>query len=324
MLDVAKIIRPSPRRGFDSVVFVDRDPEVVRKTRERIPGARGIPGNFVDLILNYAQPGRKRKIDQLTAKKNERDTRNVRLEQVRSSERETLVQSFPFDVINLDLQDYFFRTSEPPPGRLIQALRSVFEWQHNQFDVNGRPETLDGFTLLFTTRVGPPQLHDSEAGDYLREILDRNIANDPDLRDVIENRTGVRLISRLERSDFETFFKIGMPKALLALLVEQEWAIEVERGLKLFEFNRGSGGKSYTMLHLVMDVHEMRRPRRKAFPGQRTAQESDAYRSAARAICAERPEMVEGGTIDRAALEKSLAAIEARASLRARGDFEND
>src|SRR5690348_5788354 len=51
MLDVAKIIRQSNNKEFDTVVFFDRGDLEVLETLKRTPGAHGYPGDFVSTVL---------------------------------------------------------------------------------------------------------------------------------------------------------------------------------------------------------------------------------------------------------------------------------
>ena len=44
-------------KEFDTVCFFDRDDEAVAETRKRIPGARGFPGDFVEVLLETPDGG---------------------------------------------------------------------------------------------------------------------------------------------------------------------------------------------------------------------------------------------------------------------------
>lgn len=97
------------------------------------------------------------------------DTKETRRKQRRKAQLDTFMQAFPFDVINLDVEQYLFKPSEELPGKLANAMRKIFEWQRRQgMGSNGREFTLCEFTLMFTTKVGPTDLPD----DYMQYLRD--------------------------------------------------------------------------------------------------------------------------------------------------------
>jgi hypothetical protein len=61
-------------------------------------------------------------------------------------------------VINLDLEGFLFHAKDPLPGKLVNAMRKIFAWQRYPLrGTNDEPkETIDGFSLMFTTQIGPP------------------------------------------------------------------------------------------------------------------------------------------------------------------------
>ena len=186
MLDVARVIRPSRRGRFDTVYFFDRTPELVAATQERIPGAHGFVGDFVSTVLH------RESVDAggfLSFGIGDKDTKETRDRQRRQQERADFAASFPFDIINLDLQDLIFRAKDRFPGRLISALRKVFEWQRRPLETREGAERCDGFTLLFTTRVGPAELRKDYA-DMLVAELENNVARDGSLVDAMRMRAG--------------------------------------------------------------------------------------------------------------------------------------
>src|SRR6266571_4023067 len=194
MLDVANIIRRSSNKEFDTVVFFDRGDLEVLETLKRIPGAYGYPGDFVKIVL-LEDPDEEAAVDameSLAAPPEEPDRAETRERQRRIALRHRLIQEFPFDVINLDLEGYFFAPGDPFPGRLIRSLRKMLEWQKIPIN-NGAPagERLDGFSLMFTTQIGPPNLTD----DYLtmlRNAIGSGLVRwPPDRRCVVRNRKAI-------------------------------------------------------------------------------------------------------------------------------------
>jgi hypothetical protein len=323
MLDVAKVITRSGDRGFNNVFFFDRNRDLVRETLKRIPGAIGFPGDFVSTVLvdDPDEQGllaeRRPLLDQqdpLLAPESAQDDSITRLLQLRLHVHQEFVKCFPFDVINLDLEEYLFKPQEKLPGRLINALRKVFAWQRREFVMPPKksPQTLTGFSLMFTTRIGPENLSEDYLG-MLRGYLEDNICKTPALGELLRAKTGVAEATILQREQFEAFFKLAMPKTLAATLMVEDWCIDPDSGLLIYEFTRTPPGvESYKMLHLVMDVKRHNPPEENRAPGVMSLEATQAYEGVVREIF-EKPEIVVAeASIDTTKLEKHLDLIIAR------------
>jgi hypothetical protein len=314
MLDVAKIIRRSADGKFDTVFFFDRTPADVDATQRSIPGAMGFPGDFVKVVL-LEDPDEDMLLDSdnpLSSETESNDERGFRSRQRLLSQKHDFINCFPFDVINLDLEEFMLRPSDPFPGRLIQALRKIFAWQRRPLTteqvVNQR---LEGFSLMFTTRIGPPNLTDQYLG-MLRDRLTMNLQNDQTLRPLLLARTGLDDVAILQNAQFDTFFKLGIPKIVASILMEEDWFVDSVSGIKVFEFERPATDGPYKMLHLVMDARRHQPPREERAPGVQSALAMEEYRTLARQIFA-RPEIVVTlDRIDREALKADLERIRGR------------
>jgi hypothetical protein len=267
MLDLERVVRRSSDDQFDTVYFFDIDDAFVAKTRETIPGAIGFPADFVAVVLaqDPEEPSLVDTVETLEPPDDEEFTRGVREKQRILAIRREFVQSFPFDIVNLDLERYLFRPREKLPGKLVNAFRKVFEWQRRAGITNrGRPFTIDGFSLMFTLRIGPRDLGD----DYktmMESYVTQNILADPELPALFALRSGGRSPSEYLLSDFDGFFKLAAPKTVLALLKEEDW--HVNDALKIFEFERQTTEDPYTILHFVMDVKRNNPPQEERAPG---------------------------------------------------------
>ena len=216
MLDVAKVIRPSKDRGFDSVFFFDETPQHVVETRKRIPGAVGFPGDFIKIVL-MEDPEEDTVVDSdniLQASSDELDTYQTRKHQLKLAQRRKFINAFPFDVINLDLEEFLFKPNDPLPGRMINAFRKVFGWQRRSLSTSPINNLgLDGFSLMFTTQIGPPNF----SSDYLAMLqrrLDTNLATFSTLKPLMNLKTGFDNVSALRDEKFDDFFKLAMPKRI--------------------------------------------------------------------------------------------------------------
>jgi len=313
MLDVAKIIRRSNNDKFDTVFFFDQKNEYIVETQRRIPGAIGFPGNFVDMVLREDPEG-DAFLDSnapLDPPGESKDTHEVRTSQVQVSLRRDLISSFPFDVVNLDLEQFFLVPGDEFPGKMIRALRKIFEWQRRTLTTAQGNETLRGFSLMFTTQIGPPNLT-PEYLNMLREELDSNLVRDTSLVSTLRDRTGIEDVAVLQQAQFETFFKLGVPKVLASMLKEEDWYVDSERGISTYEFERPWKGGSYRMLHFVMDVLRQDPPYDRRARRAPTADAETAYAEVVRQLVAEPETVVTLDTIDQAALQASLDRIKAR------------
>jgi hypothetical protein len=316
MLDVARVVRPSADGGFDTVCFFDRSREAVIETQKRIPGAIGFPGEFIAIVLSddpdEATVADGAEGEVLIAPEQEPDRRETRERQVQLDQRRAFIRKFPFDVVNLDLEAFLFKSSQEMPGRVISALRKVLEWQRRPVTGPKSPaEHLREFTLMFTTQVGPPNMGNNYL-EMLARRIDENLARDGELRAALLERTGATDGNTLRGSNFEAFFEFAVPKVLMHLLLENDWHVDPKFGLRIFEFERQSKDGPYKMLHFVMDVLRNNPPRENRAPGDPCVAAIDAYRQVAKDVFRREPVRIVLEDIDVAALRPTLEQIASR------------
>ncbi len=318
LLDLEKVIRPSSNGWFDVVCFFDRTEEYVIETQKRIPGAIGFPGDFTRIVL-LDDPDENQVIDEiapLESPAEAADTLATQEAQRDLAQRRKFVRQFPFDIVNLDLEEFLFKPRDPIPGRVVNALRRVFAWQKRPLSLKGPGSSvvslcLDGFSLMFTTQIGPPNLGDDYL-DMLTRYLDGNIQQDAGLIPLLRNRTQQDNAAAVRAASFEQFFRLSMPKTILKILLEEDWFVDPEAGISLFEIERQSQTGPYRILHLVMDVKRQNPPRDKRAPGTDGDGVSDAYRAVVRGVF-ENPEvLVTDAMINARDLQTHLDKVRAR------------
>jgi hypothetical protein len=287
MLNLEQVIkRSSSTKRFDSVVFFDVNQEFVSETEKTIPGAIGFSGDFVNVVLVNDPAEALITSDPIVdeAPTEEQNTAVTREMQRLRGMKRAFIQSFPFDVINLDLEEYLFKPKERLPGRVIRALRKVFEWQRLPGRrADGGVYNVGEFTLMFTTRLGPPNL-DIEYLDMLRNYVEGNLARDEALKEIYIQQSGNREPADYLVRDFEGFFKLAVPKTIVSLLLEEDWEIDLRSGLQIFEFERKPVGDPYWMLHFVMSVRRIRPAQEERAPGQMPSAAAENYRQVVRKI----------------------------------------
>jgi hypothetical protein len=317
MLDVASVIRRSNDDRFDTVVFFDKDPDAVLETQKRIPGAEGFPGDFTKIVLTRdVDEEATHDPDFLAPPQDQADEFATHEHQRILAQHRAFVRTFPFDIVNLDLEEFVFKARDPFPGRVINSLRKVFEWQRLplRFSVGRRTreEFLEGFTLMFTTQIGPPNI-DPDYTDMLRDNLAANLQAAPDLQGLMTARTDAQDLAELQRSSFDLFFKLGLPKILASILMEQDWYVDPGHGVRIFEFKRAWTGGEYSMLHLIMDVKRQQPPRERRAPNLVRAQAVEAaYSAVIRQIFEQREVFVTNELASSIELRPTLAQIRAR------------
>jgi hypothetical protein len=304
MLNVARIIRLSDSGKFDTVVFFDKDEEAVNATYINIPGSRGFPADFADLVLAPDIGD----VDALSSDTDKSDTSEVRQQKRLARQRNDFIQQFPFDIINLDLEEFLLKARDEFPGRILRSFMQILQWQKRPLPT-GR--TIDEFVLMYTTQIGPRELT-----DQYRELLDGaiadNLRNIPALEAVLHSRTGHNGPVSLRNADFDEFFRIAAPKLLAGYLRRADWLIDPEPGISVFEFDRPSARGPYKMLHFVMHVKRQHPPEIIRRPDQQGDGVPEAYSAVAHQLFAERETNVSLDNIDADGLLANLAQIFAR------------
>jgi hypothetical protein len=312
MLDVHNVLNPTDR-GFETVVFFDKDQESVIETQTRIPGSVGFVGDFVKLVTSLdgddelaVERGIQGEGDFLASPATELDTAEVREKKRDREQLKRFFERFPFDVINLDLEEYIFRPSEELPGKLLKAFSRILKWQQRPVILNPHNQKrLDGFSLMFTTKIGPENLPD----DYLERLqtsLRNNLQRDNDLNQRLQDRAGTVDVAALRQASFELFFKLAIPKILAQTLMSEDWYIDPSRGITIYEFERPFDGGSYNMLHIVMDIKRHDPPLDRRLANERSDVAAEAYQNVIRQLFEEAEIVVSDDRLDRDGIRNGL------------------
>lgn len=315
MLDIARVVVRHAKRGFDTVCFFNIDPEDVARTQRTLPGAEGWAQDFVDVILEE-DPYEGRQPPNLEDEVAElENTGVVRAMVNRRRIRREFRSQFPFDILNLDLYQHLKRPKERVPGRLVNTIRRLFEWQKESLFHEGRREYLQEFTLMLTVRIGPQNMGPDHLGD-LAAVLRENLESRPELVPIFENRTGCGAVDELVERDFDTFFRLSVPKMIARLALEADWFLDPETGVRVFEFERQARGEPYRMLHLIMDVRRQDPPKdQRPVAPLYTAEASGSYETVVEGIFRDPVTEVTPELVDAEELNESLRLIEARRNL---------
>jgi hypothetical protein len=284
----------------------------------------GFSGDFIDTVLFIDQDEENDLDDSdvlapLVDKMNIMETRR---NQVIKDQRRRLIQRFPFDVMNFDLEEFLFKPGDPRPGKVVRALKKVFRWQQKPFSIplSGANQYVDEFSLMFTTQIGPPNIND----DYLlmlQNYLQNNLHKFDGLGNILEERFGYTDVVRLRRENFDMFFKLAMPKVLANILMENDWFVDPEKGIEVYEFERPAQDGNYVMLHLAMDVKRKNPPFDRRDPGEDCPEALDAYRDLTFQLFGQDSVNIEESQLDKQHIEESLDYIVRRANKYMSGNY---
>ena len=286
------------------------------KRQREIPGAIGFSGNFIEVVGGAGQDEDVEPdgISLLESPPDKPDKESTRRDQRLAEQRRLFVEHFPFDVINLDLEDFLFKPREELPCKIVNSFRQLMAWQCRALNSErGRPQPLTAFSLMFTTQIGPPDFP-TEFREMLAATLRQNISQDPSLSGPLRERAGTDDVATIMRTDFGLFFKLAIPKILAATIHEYDWYVDPEWGIRTYQFQRESKDGPYQMLHLLMDIKRRNPPRRLRSPQLPGTVDPGvgAYRSVVRSLFETREIVVTHENIDAAGLSRSLEKIRSR------------
>jgi hypothetical protein len=158
---------------------------------------------------------------------------------------------------------------------LTTALRELLQLQKKEGSDRGKPYTINEFTLMFTTQVGPANL----PNDYLVYLRDtciqQNLNQYSELNEPFLAKSAGKDVPTFFTDDFDGAFKLAVPKSLIELTFESDWYIDGEHGIEVFQFDRDSKDGPYRMLHMAMVVRRQNPPKENRAPGQKSNAEPE-------------------------------------------------
>jgi len=229
MLAVDKLLPNDGESGFQSVCFFDRHGYNPAETGAKIPGAVPFPGSFIDTMLWEENP---EPAEGTSANNDYQALRNTML---------MVRQYAPFDVVNFDLEEVLFTSEEEPPGKLLRALKKLFEIQRDGFSTMAAQE----FSLMMTVRLPEHGAIHPEALALVRSVLDANIRKFPELHSLFT----------WNDAPWSRAFELAIPKIILEQLHATGWTISGASGIQEVTRERQNGGPQAEQLyHIIVDV----------------------------------------------------------------------
>jgi hypothetical protein len=205
-------------------------------------------------VVLQSQPGDDDALASLDSPPELQDTLQVREQQRIQAQLQRFMIGFPFDVINLDVEQYLFKPKEELPGKLTNAIRRILKWQCRQRKEGNRSISVREFSLMLTTQVGPKNLSANYL-DWLRTVcLEGNLKKYDELGALFEKKSNGRTPKTFFEEDFDAAFKLAVPKSLSELAIESDWYVDGAEGVRVYQFHRDSTDGPYCMLHMAMTL----------------------------------------------------------------------
>ena len=239
LLQVENLLPAASDSGFESVSFFDRNGRDPMRAASALHGASPFSTEFLPTVLAV-------------------ETLPVGIEQDSSEgqhhknllqKQAMLLQRFPFDVVNFDLEEVLFQDGEMPPGRLLEGLVRMFKWQYEKLKSDD-----PGFSLMLTVRRPDAESILEDARRLLRDTLQSNLDKFPSLSAAMLETTGAPDVAALEGAQWHRLFELSMPKLVLQALHETGWTIDSASGIRSFHRFRQRDGVTEDLYHIVADV----------------------------------------------------------------------
>ena len=124
------------------------------------------------------------------------------------------------------------KPSEELPGHLLTAWDKLLDWQKSSRTHDNKSYSLDQFTLFFTTKVGPHGLPEPHKSGLI-DVLEQNVNQFPPLKALLKSHYNADTATALYDSDFDSFLKLAVPKALISRALFKDWLPDPELSSRL-------------------------------------------------------------------------------------------
>lgn len=212
MLEWAGILKRNDSTGrLESVYFCERDEEAFGKIASLIGSpAQGFQGEFEKIVL-FEEDDETRDRELYMEVEDPLPT-HVRKKLRHKDAHHRLKQSFPFDVINLDVFGNMF----PPRrdhviGPLLESIIRVLRWQTESLSARDATRRNGQFVLLLTSSVDADNTNEM-AVEQLKDLVSNNIHMYPEFRTSFADQFGHDQVGKLAEERFGDFFCLSLAK----------------------------------------------------------------------------------------------------------------
>lgn len=245
MLERAEILKRSATGGWlEGVYFCEKNEEAFGRIADFIGSPeQGFQGDFADIVLFE---------DDLEGKQLEDDIhyqpairKRLRIKDAHNRLRQT----FPFDIINLDVCGNMFPPRKRIIARLLQSILQILKWQtHSQF--SGDRLKCEQFTLFLTVRIDAEHTNQDAIAQLEKRVAD-NIATNGKFQDAFITQYGHSDVKELVHQNFAEFFCLALPKFMIHhALFELGWKVTCGPTY-LYNRNYRDKNQQYQIMHTV-------------------------------------------------------------------------
>ena len=245
MLERAEILKRSATRGWlEGVYFCEKNEEAFGRIADFIGSPeQGFQGDFADIVLFE---------DNLEGKQLEDDIHYppaIRKRLRIKDAHDRLRQTFPFDIINLDVCGVMFPFKKGVIPPLLKSILHILRWQTESKFSN--THKCDRFTLFLTSHIDR-DLTDQTAIQQLEDLVRKNINTIADFQAAFVQQYGHDDVSQLVHENFARFFCVALPKFIIDQALHQfGWRVTCGPTYLYNRDDRWVENKQYQIMHTV-------------------------------------------------------------------------
>ena len=228
--------------------FCEQKSDIFQEISELIgPHDQGFLGNFQEMIL-FAddEVTRGRRYDD----RHERYESEMRKRLDIKQRHERFRNAMPFDIINLDICGTMFPPAGGVHSPMIKSIDTLLRWQADCCDMDDR---FRSFTLFLTTHIEAGRVNE-QAFRELVAMVENNGRAYAGYADGLQARFGRAEVSEIARQDFNAFYCLALPKAIVSRAFHRGWLVEPSfSGLhrRVRRTDDGRPSTTYSMLSWV-------------------------------------------------------------------------
>ena len=251
MLEREGILKRSEKTGrLEGVFFCEKDEENFGRIADLIgKPENGFRGTFEKIVLFEDDEDTEGK-----ELKDELEGGDVYSTEVRDKlwNKDThyrLRETFPFDIINLDVCGAMFPPNEGIITPLLESIIQILEWQtESKFPINDCE--CKQFTLFLTSHISQNQINQT-AIQQLKDLVIGNM-RDMDFQKAFIKQYKHDQVQRLLSQDFADFFCLALPKFIIQrALYDHGWEVIPGPTYLFHRDNKWDKNNPYQIMHAI-------------------------------------------------------------------------
>ena len=248
MLEREGILKRSEQTGrLEGVYFCEADPDKFGVIADLIGSPeQGFQGEFEKIVLFKDDDDTQGK----TFEDDEFHSAQIRKKLRYKDAHQRLRESFPFDIINLDVCGVMFPPRRDIMAPLLESIIQILAWQtESKFLINERE--CKQFTLFLTSHIDPADTNQS-AIEQLENRVIKNINTNVGFRSAFVEHYGHDLVDKFVQDNFAEFFCIALSKFIIhEALFRFGWKVTCGPTYLFNRDYRREENRQYQIMHAV-------------------------------------------------------------------------